>query len=102
MTPEETIIQQYFDAFNSHDIEGVIACFHDSARIIDSQARQIEGKDGVRRSYETSFALFPDGRCDLRTLTGHDGQAVAESFFHGTGARGQGRRSAWGRDCGDR
>ena len=68
MTPEETLIQQYFDAFNSHDIEGVMACFHDSARIIDSQGRQIEGKDEVRRSYETSFALFPDGRCDLRTL----------------------------------
>ena len=87
MTPEETLIQQYFDAFNSHDIEGVMACFHDSGRIIHSQGRQIEGKDEVRRSHETSFALFPDGRCDLRTLTGHDGHPVAESFFHGTRPR---------------
>jgi len=28
MTPEETLIQRYFDAFNSHDIEGVMDCFH--------------------------------------------------------------------------
>ncbi len=29
MTPEEQLIQQYFAAFNRHDIEGVMACFHD-------------------------------------------------------------------------
>jgi hypothetical protein len=29
MTPEEQLIQRYFDAFNRHDIEGVVACFHD-------------------------------------------------------------------------
>jgi hypothetical protein len=28
MTPEETLIQRYFDAFNSHDIEGVMCRDH--------------------------------------------------------------------------
>jgi ketosteroid isomerase-like protein len=28
MTGEEELIQRYFDAFNRHDIEGVMACFH--------------------------------------------------------------------------
>ena len=27
MTPEEQLIQRYFDAFNRHDIEGVMACY---------------------------------------------------------------------------
>ena len=27
MTPEEQLIQRYFDAFNRHDIDGVMACF---------------------------------------------------------------------------
>jgi hypothetical protein len=27
---EEELIQRYFDAFNSHDVEGVMACFHEN------------------------------------------------------------------------
>ena len=84
MTPEEQLIQHYFDAFNHHDIEGVMACFHDRPSIVDPKGRQIAGRDEVRRSYEASFASFPDGYCELRTLTGNNGQAVAESLFHGT------------------
>ncbi len=87
MTPEEQLIQRYFDAFNRHDIEGVMDCFHDQPTIVDTQGRQYVGRLEVQRSYETSFALFPDGRCDLRTLTGNDGRAMAESLFHGTRPR---------------
>ena len=84
MTPEEQLIQRYFDAFNRHDLEGVMACFHGQPSLVDSKGQQTVGRDEVRRSYETSFATFPDGFCELRTLTGNNGQAVAESFFHGT------------------
>ena len=65
MTPEEHLIQRYLNAFNRHDIEGVMACFHDHTLVIDAQGHHIAGQDAVRRYYETSFALFPDGRCDL-------------------------------------
>jgi ketosteroid isomerase-like protein len=27
---EEELIRRYLDAFNSHDIEGVMACFHEN------------------------------------------------------------------------
>jgi ketosteroid isomerase-like protein len=87
MTPEEQIIQRYFDAFNRHDIEGVMACFHDYPVIVDAEGKRVEGRAEVQRSYETSFALFPDGRCDLRMLTGNDGRGTAESLFHGTRPR---------------
>jgi ketosteroid isomerase-like protein len=87
MTPEEQLIQRYFAAFNRHDIEGVMACFHEQPVIVDPEGRRFEGRDAVRRSYETSFALFPDGRCDLRSCTGNDGLGLAESFFHGTRPR---------------
>jgi hypothetical protein len=72
MTQEEQLIQRYFDAFNCHDIEGVMACFHDDPVIVDAEGRRFAGREEVRRSYETSFALFPDGRCDLRSCTGND------------------------------
>jgi len=87
MTPEEQLIQRYFDAFNRHDLEGVMSCFHSDPLIVDSQGRRFASRGEVQRYYETSFALFPDARCDLRMLTGHDGHGVAESFFHGTRPR---------------
>jgi hypothetical protein len=31
--------------------------------------------------------LFSNGRCHLSLFTGHDGQGVAESFFHGSRPR---------------
>jgi taurine dehydrogenase small subunit len=87
MTAEEELIQSYFDAFNSHDIEGVMACFDEHPVLVDATGTRFEGLQEVRRHYETGFALMPDCRCDLRTLTGHSGRAVAESFFHGTRPR---------------
>jgi ketosteroid isomerase-like protein len=87
MTPEEQLIERYFDAFNRHDIEAVMACFHEQAVIVDVEGKRYEGRDEVRRHYETGFALMPDSRCDLRTRTGNSGRGVAESFFHGTRPR---------------
>jgi taurine dehydrogenase small subunit len=84
VTPEERLIQCYFDAFNGHDIEGVMACFHEEPVIIGPTGKRCAGRADVRRSYETEFATFPDGRCDLRMCTGNNGNGVAESVFHGT------------------
>jgi ketosteroid isomerase-like protein len=58
MTPEEQLIHRYFDAFNRHDIEGVMACFHDHPVIVDGEGRRFAGREEVRRSYETSFAPY--------------------------------------------
>ncbi len=84
MTREEELIQRYFDAFNRQDIEGVMACFHDEAVLIGPTGNRCAGRAEVRRSYESEFAAFPDGFCDLRLCTGNSGRGVAESFFHGT------------------
>ncbi|HUY25774.1 MAG TPA: nuclear transport factor 2 family protein [Candidatus Binataceae bacterium] len=94
-TPEEQLIQRYFDAFNRHDLDGVMACFHEHPVIIGATGKRCEGRAEVRRSYETEFAVFPDGCCDLRVCTGNRGRGVAESFFHGTRA-GHGRVEAIG------
>ena len=87
MTPEEELIQRYFDAFNRHDIEAVMACFHEDPTTVGPDERRYQGRDEVRRQYETEFALMPDCRCDLRLFTGNSGRAVAESYFFGTRPR---------------
>ncbi len=86
MTPEEGLIHRYFDAFNRHDIEGVMACFHEQPVLIGADGKQCAGHAEVRRSYEAEFAMFPDGHCDLRMCTGNGGHGVAESLFSGTRA----------------
>ncbi len=83
-TPEEELIEEYVDAFNRHDIDAVMACFHEAAVLVDTQGKTVAGHADVRRWYEEDFALIPDGRCDLRTVTGRDGRGVAETLFHGT------------------
>ena len=87
MTPEEQLIQRYFDAFNRHDIEGVMACFDKEPTLVHGDGKRIAGLQEVRRQYESEFAMCPDGRCELRLYTGNNGRAVAESLFHGTSSR---------------
>ena len=87
MTSEEQLIQRYFEAFNRHDIEAVMSCFHENPRIEDPEGKCFERRDAVRRNYETAFAAMPDCRCDLRSSTGNSGHAMAESYFYGTAQR---------------
>ena len=87
MTQEEQLIRRYFQSFNRQNIEGVMDCFHENPVLVDAKGRRIQGRAEVRRCYEASFASFPNGRCQLRTCTGNDGRAVAESRFLGTRQR---------------
>lgn len=82
MTPEEELIQRYFDAFNHHDLDGVMACFHEAPVIVDVEGRRFEGREAIRLRYEENFASMPDCRCDLNVLMGHSGYGFAESRFH--------------------
>jgi len=102
MTLEEQLIQRYFDAFNRHDLEGVMACFHEEPVIIGATGKRCAGRAEVRRSYESEFAMFPDGHCDLRLCTGNRGRGVAESLFRGTRAQHRESRSDWCGSNGDR
>ena len=83
-TIEEQVIEQYFDAFNRHDVDGVVACFHERVVLVDTAGQRVEGIEAARRRYEADFAMIPDAHCELRLVTGHDGHGVAESIFRGT------------------
>jgi ketosteroid isomerase-like protein len=95
MTSEEELIERYFAAFNRHDIEAVVACFHPDAVLVGPNGKRLTGLAEVRRSYETEFALLPDAHCELRLCTGNNGRGVAESLFTGTRSR-RGRIEAIG------
>jgi hypothetical protein len=52
--------------------------------IVGPTGKRCAGRAGVRRSYESEFAMFPDAYRDLRLCTGNSGRGVAESLFRGT------------------
>jgi ketosteroid isomerase-like protein len=83
-TIEERVIKQYFDAFNRHDIDGIVACFDDAIVLVDTEGQRVEGLAAARRRYQSDFELIPDAHCDLRLVTGRDERGVAESIFRGT------------------
>jgi hypothetical protein len=87
MTTEEALIVRYFAAFNGHDIDAVMACFHDHPVVVDMDGRRFEGPAEVRRHYEAGFAGVPDGWCDLQRIAANEGRGMAESVFRGTTAR---------------
>src|SRR5262245_36248063 len=84
---EEELIQRYFVAFNSHDLDAVLACFHENALIVGSDGSRYDGLDAVRSLYAEQYAITPDCRCDLRSVAAADGKGDAESLFQGTRAR---------------
>jgi hypothetical protein len=49
MTPEEGVIHRYFDAFNRHDIEGVMACFHEQPVLIGANGKRCAGRADLGR-----------------------------------------------------
>lgn len=84
MSNEADVVRAYFEAFNDHDLEAVVACFTDDAVIVSSDGQRTEGKEQISRSYAHSFKMFPDGHCELLRACGSDGTAAAESIFTST------------------
>ncbi len=84
---EERALRAYVESFNRHDIEGVMACFGDAPVVVDMLGKRYEGREQVRRFYERQFAVYPDARCDIKTIAGHGTFGMAETEFHGTHAK---------------
>src|SRR5919204_2981242 len=83
-TTEEQVLRTYVDSFNRHDLDAVMQCFVDDVVIVDMLGKRHEGREEVRQFYMAQFAMFPDGRCDIRLVTGREAAGMAETDFHGT------------------
>src|SRR5262249_61987214 len=83
-TPEERCITAYFDAFNRHDVEAVLACFRDDVALVSPDGTRVVGLDAARARYAQEFETMPDARCELHGANGHAGFGVAESVFRAT------------------
>src|SRR5215216_4092131 len=84
---EEELIHRYFGAFNRHDLDGVMACFHAQPVLTDMKGVRHEGRAAVQRYYEDIMAIAPDGRCEIRSILGQAGTGMVEALFTGTDRR---------------
>ncbi len=62
MIPSERQAQAQLDAYNAHDIDAFLACYHDEVEIFDlhSGERTMQGKPAMRERYGRMFADLPD------------------------------------------
>ena len=82
-----------FDAFNRHDVEGVMRLFADDCVFYtvagpEPHGRKIEGAAAVAKAFEAVCTAMPDARWDHRDHFVHGDRAVSEWTFSGTGADG--------------
>ena len=84
MSEEAEVVRRYFEAFNSHDLDGVMESFAEDAEILNSVGDRLRGHAEIRERYAFMFDTYPDGFCDLTMVCGSDGSAAAESVFTGT------------------
>ena|SRR5436190_9771885 len=59
------MLERFLDAFNRHDVEGVMEfftedCVFETPRGSDPWGRRLEGKDAVRGGVQARFAGIPD------------------------------------------
>ena len=91
-----------FDAFNRHDIEGVMRHFADDAVFYTvggekAHGTRIEGRDAIAAAFEGVWTAMPDAHWDHRGHFVHGDRAVSEWTFSGTDAQGM-RTEAEGAD----
>lgn len=88
------LLQAFADAWNRHDVEGLMSfmtddCVFETSAGNDVVGTRFEGADAVRKGYSRSWEAFPDAQWnDARHFVTGD-RGVSEWVFTGTNADGK-------------
>ena len=82
-----------FDAFNRHDVEGVMKCFADDCVFYtvggpEVYGNKVEGAEAIAKAFAAVWAAMPDAHWDHHSHFVHGDRAVSEWTFSGTNAEG--------------
>jgi hypothetical protein len=83
----ESIIKKWIDAFHEHDIDGLMALYHDNAKHYSPKLEEekpetkgwLEGKENLRAWWQTSFDQMPE--LDYKLLSISVNPSEAESYI---------------------
>jgi steroid delta-isomerase-like uncharacterized protein len=83
-TMDETLAA-YLQAWNAHDLEGVVAFYHPDYEGTDvGQAKPIHGRDGARRTIAAILTAFPDMQLSAANPLLDGGRLAVEWRLTGT------------------
>lgn len=82
-----------FDAFNRHDVEGVMKCFADDCVFYtvggpEVYGSKIEGAEAIAKAFSAVWAAMPDAHWAHHGHFVSENRAISEWTFSGTGADG--------------
>ncbi len=84
-TPE-TIAKKWLEAFNHHDLKGLLALYHENAIHTSPKLRvqrpetqgQVKGKAALKNWWQEAFKKLPSLRYELERLTTSDSRVFME------------------------
>lgn len=87
------IAQQWFAAFNAHDLEALLSLYSNSAQHYSPKLKvrqpetngYIKGKDALRAWWQDSFDRLPTLRYEVLTLTANEERVFMEYIRHVAG-----------------
>ena len=67
MTEAEQLAQAQLDAYNAHDIDAFVACYHPDVEIFDLHSGELgmQGRAAMRERYGRMFQDMPDLHAEL-------------------------------------
>lgn len=86
----QDFVERLSDATNAHDLDGIVACFHDDYALTAPchPSRSFVGTAQVRRNWGGMFAAVPDLRVAVLASVTHGDTVWSEWAMSGTRAAG--------------
>ncbi len=86
MHPSETIALQWFEAFNTNDLEKLLSLYHDEAKHYSPKLKirqpetggYVTGKQALREWWQDAFDRLPSLHYKVTTLTANDDRIFME------------------------
>jgi uncharacterized protein (TIGR02246 family) len=87
--PEETI-QRFFDAFNSGDLDAIIALYEPDATMVPQPGQTAEGHAAIREALSWFLAIKPTLTLEKKSLVtaGDIALLIVQAMLHGKGPDG--------------
>lgn len=78
------VVEAFFDAFNRHDVDALMALYAEDAVNHQMPTAPLRGREAIRKSFEDGFAAIPDMGCRVINVISESEWGAAEWEGWGT------------------
>ncbi len=84
MRTAREVVEAFFDAFNRHDVDALVALYAEDALNHQMPTAPLRGRESIRQSFVEGFAAIPDMGCRVVNLMSDGEWGAAEWEGWGT------------------